>query len=67
MPLFEQLVDAFVEIEKQQFCVVDDKEYEVFIKVLVVADMMFLQNFTGHGGGCASTTHFCMFCNCMSN
>jgi hypothetical protein len=28
MPLFEQLVDYFVEIEKQQFCVVDGKEYE---------------------------------------
>jgi hypothetical protein len=66
MPLFEQLVDAFVEIEKQQFCVVDGKEYEVFIKVLVVADMMFLQKYTGHGGGCASTTHFCMFCSCIS-
>jgi hypothetical protein len=35
MPLFEQLVDFFVEIEKQEFCVVDGKEYEVFIKVLV--------------------------------
>ena len=66
MPLFEQLVDYFVEIEKQQFCVVDGKEYEVFIKVLVVADLMFLQKFTGHGGGCASTTYFCMFCSCMS-
>ena len=66
MPLFEQLVDYFVEIEKQQFCVVDGKEYEVFIKVLVVADMMFLQKFTGHGGGCATSTYFCMFCSCMS-
>jgi hypothetical protein len=66
MPLFEELVDYFVEIENQQFCVVDGKEYEVFIKVLVIADMMFLQKFTGHGGGCATTTHFCMFCSCMS-
>ena len=66
MPLFEQLVDTFVAIEKQQYCVVDGKEYEVFIKVLVVADMMFLQKFTGHGGGCASTTHFCMYCSCIS-
>lgn len=66
MPLFEELVDYFVEIEQQGFCVVDGKEYEVFIKVLVIADMMFLQKFTGHGGGCASTTHFCMFCSCMS-
>ena len=45
---------------------VDGKEYEVFIKVLVVADMMFLQKFTGHGGGCATSTYFCMFCSCMS-
>ena len=66
MPLFEELVDFFVEIEMQQFCVVDGKEYEVFIKVRVVADMMFLQKFTGHGGGCATTTFFCMFCSCMS-
>ena len=66
MPLFEELVDTFVAIEKQQYCVVDGKEYEVFIKVLVVADMMFLQKFTGHGGGCASTTHFCMYCSCIS-
>jgi hypothetical protein len=66
MPLFEELVDFFVEIEMQQFCVVDGKEYEVFIKVMVVADMMFLQKFTGHGGGCATTTFFCMFCSCMS-
>ena len=66
MPLFEELVDYFVEIESQQFCVVDGKEYEVFIKVLVIADLMFLQKFTGHGGGCATTTHFCMFCSCMS-
>ncbi len=58
MLLFEELVDYFVGIEKQQFCVVGGKEYEVFIKVLVVADMMFLQTFTGHGGGCASNTYF---------
>ncbi len=61
MPLFEQLVDYFVEIENQQFCVVDGKEYEIFIKVLVVADMMYLQKFTGHGDGCwlpwRGTTH----------
>jgi hypothetical protein len=50
----------------QQFCVVDGKEYEVFIKVMVVADMMFLQKFTGHGGGCGTTTFLCMFCSCMS-
>ncbi len=28
--------------------------------------MMFLQKFTGHGGGCATTTFFYMFCSCMS-
>jgi hypothetical protein len=31
MPLFEELDDYFVELEKQQFCVVDGKDYEVFI------------------------------------
>ncbi len=61
MPLFEELVDFFVEIEMQQCCVVDGKEYEVFIKVKVEADMMFLQKFTGHGGGCATTTFFACF------
>jgi hypothetical protein len=28
--------------------------------------MSFLHKFTGQGGGSASTTHFCMFCSCMS-
>jgi hypothetical protein len=40
MLLFEQFVDFFVEIEKKQFCVVDGKEYEVFIKLSVVPDMI---------------------------
>jgi hypothetical protein len=67
MPLFEQLVEYFVEVEKQQFIVVDGQRYDnIFIKVLVVADMMFLQKFTGRGGGCAKTTHFCMFCSCIN-
>ncbi len=61
MPLFKELVDLFVDIEMQHFCVADGKEYEVFIKVMVVADMMFLQKFTGHGGGCATTTFFACF------
>jgi hypothetical protein len=35
-------------------------------KVLVVADLMFLQKFTRHGGCCDTTINFCMFCSCMS-
>jgi hypothetical protein len=67
MPLFEELVELFVEIEQQQCIVVDGTRYEnVFIKVLIVADMMFLHKFTGRGGCCASTTNFCMFCSCRS-
>jgi hypothetical protein len=68
MPLFEQLVDLFVEVEQQQFIIVDNNvRYDnVFIKVLVVADMMFLHKFTERGDCCAATTHFCMFCSCMS-
>jgi len=67
MPLFEQLVEYFVEVEKQKWIEVDGQRYDnIFIKVLVVADMMFLQKFTGRGGGCAKTTHFCMFCSCIN-
>jgi hypothetical protein len=67
MPLFEELVEVFVEIEQHKCIVVDGTRYEnVFIKVLIVADMMFLHKFTGRGGCCASTTNFCMFCSCMS-
>ena len=67
MPLFEQLVELFVEIEHQKYVIVDGIRYDnIFIKVLIVADMMFLHKFTERGGCCASTTHFCMFCSCMS-
>ena len=67
MPLFEQLVELFVEIEHQKYVIVDGIRYDnVYIKVLIVADMMFLHKFTERGGCCASTTHFCMFCSCMS-
>ena len=66
MPLFEELVEIFVEVEKQKYCVVDGKQYEVHIDVKIVADMMFLHKFTERGGCCASTTFFCMFCSCMS-
>lgn len=67
MPYFEQLLEFFVEVEQQNYIIVDGKRYDnVFIKVLVVADMMFLHKFTGRGGCCATTTHFCMFCSCMS-
>jgi len=66
MPLFEELVEIFVEVEKQKYCVVDGKQFEVHIDVKIVADMMFLHKFTERGGCCASTTFFCMFCSCMS-
>ena len=67
MPRFQQLVDLFVEVEQQKFIIVDNKRYDnVFIKVLVVADMMFLHKFTGRGGGCATSIHFCMMCSCIS-
>jgi hypothetical protein len=67
IPLFEELVELFVEIEQQKHIVVDGTRYDhVFIKVLIVADMMFLHKFTGQSGCCASTTNFCMFFSCMS-
>ena len=66
MPLFEELVEIFVEVEKQKYCEVDGKQYEVHIDVKIVADMMFLHKLTERGGCCATTTFFCMFCSCMS-
>ncbi len=33
---------------------IDAKEYEVFIKVLFLADLMFLHKFTGHREDCAT-------------
>ena len=67
MPLFEELVEIFVEVEKQKYCMVDGKQYEVHIDVKIVADMLFLHTkLTERGGCCATTTFFCMFCSCMS-
>ncbi len=43
IPIFEELVELFIEIEKQKYVIVDGQRYDtVFIKVLVVADMSFL-------------------------
>ncbi len=48
MPLFDKLVELFVEIEEQKYIVVDGTRYEnVLIKVLIVADMMFLHKIHG--------------------
>ncbi len=66
MPLFEELFEIFVEVEKPKFCVVNSKKYDIFIDVKVVADMMFLHKFTERGECCATTTFFCMFCSRMS-
>jgi hypothetical protein len=42
MPHFHDLVAAFKEIEDRGFVVVDGEEYQVPIKVVVVADMSFI-------------------------
>jgi hypothetical protein len=65
MPYFEEFMQAFLEIERRGFCVVDRKEYKVNIYPFLVADMAFEHKFLKRGGGSAETTRFCMFCsNC---
>ena len=63
MPYFEQLVAAFVDIEKKGFCTVDGADYPIFIRCLVVADMAFLHKYLGRGGGSAKTICFCFLCS----
>jgi len=61
MPHFHGLVAAFREIEERGFVVVDGVEYEVPIKVVVVADMSFVWKYAERG--CASGSGcFCWAC-----
>ena len=63
MPYFEELVAAFVEIEKRGYCVVDGVEYPIHIRCVVVADMAFLHKYLGRGGGSSKTICFCFLCS----
>ena len=67
MPFFHLMVQEFLKIEEQEYCVVNNKEYPVYIHTMVIADMSFLHKYTERGGGSHSATCFCMFCGCMRN
>jgi hypothetical protein len=61
MPHFHALVSTFKEIEERGYCEVDGVQYEVPIKVVVVADMSFVWKYTERG--CASGSgSFCWMC-----
>jgi hypothetical protein len=66
MKYFDRMVACFREIEARGFCVVDNVRHEVFIDVLVVADMAYLHKYLGRGGGSHSCTHFCFLCSVSS-
>jgi hypothetical protein len=66
MKYFDRLVDCFREIQEQGYCVVENERHEVFIDVVVVADMAYLHKFLRRGGGSHSCTHFCFLCSVSS-
>jgi hypothetical protein len=63
MPYFEEMVAAFVDIEKKGYCTVEGVNYPIFIRCIVVADMSFLHKYLGRGGGSAKTICFCFMCS----
>jgi hypothetical protein len=66
MPHFHDLVAAFKEIEDRGFVVVDGEEYQVPIKVVVVAGMSFTWKYAGRGSASGSGC-FCWLCKVHSN
>ena len=67
MPYFHRLVDEFLQIERQQYCVVNDQKYTVYLHIIVIADLSFLHKYTRRGGGSHASTCFCMFCGAFRN
>jgi hypothetical protein len=63
MPFFEEMVAAFMEIEKRGYIEIDGERRHVNIKVVIVADMSFLHKYLNRGGGSATTTRFCFMCS----
>jgi hypothetical protein len=63
MGYFDCMVKEFQKIETQGFCTVNGKEWEVHIKVVVVADLSFLHKYVKRGGSSHSATCFCMLCS----
>ena len=67
MPFFDEMVAAFIEIEKRGYVMIDNECKYVNIKVYVVADMSFLHKYLKRGGGSATTTCFCFLCSSKSH
>jgi len=65
MPYFHRLVAEFLQIEDQQYVVVNGKRYTVYIQIIVVADLSFLHKYTGRGGGSHASKCFCILCGAM--
>jgi hypothetical protein len=63
MPYFEEFVQAFLEIEERGYCVVDNQQYNIYIRCFVVGDLAFEQKYLGRGGGSGKTTRFCFLCS----
>ena len=64
MPYFDEMVAAFMEIEKRGYCMYENERKYVNIKCVVVADMSFQQHkYLQRGGGSPSTTCFCFMCS----
>ena len=63
MAYFHSMVKEFQKIEKQGFCMVNGNQWKVHIKVVVVADLSFLQKYVKRGGSSHHATCFCIFCS----
>ncbi len=63
MPYFEEILQAFQEIEERGYCVVDNKQFSVNIRSFVVGDLAFEQKCLGRGGGSGKTVRFCFMCS----
>ena len=66
MQYFDRMVACFKDIEERGYCVVNNVRHEVFIDVIVMADMSYLHKYLKRGGGSHSCTHFCFLCSLSS-
>ena len=66
MKYFDRMVECFRDIQAQGYCIVDNQTHEVFIDVIVVADMSYLHKYLRRGGGSHSCTNFCFLCSISS-
>ena len=66
MQYFDRMVACFKDIEARGYCVVNNVRHEVFIDVIVVADMSYLHKYLRRGGGSHCCTHFCFLCSISS-